>query len=194
MLLRRLQVVGGQVGGPILMESGMRHRKVNQSTRSHHCRCINERSHTASPCYYYHALPHRARWQSWAVSKGPETCHGRDNCAFAVPATSPEPCSSPCHSSASAVSSCSPSFDHQPRAQLGESEHHTTSFPRRCHVGAIFSKNSLRNRTLSMSWHCPRSSASTLPKSLLRPAANNFFGLRLASPAPSCSGRTCHHD
>lgn len=57
-LLRRLQLAGGQVGGPISMESGMRHRKVNQSTRSHHCRCINERSHTASPCYYYPALPH----------------------------------------------------------------------------------------------------------------------------------------
>lgn len=32
-LLRRLRVAGGQVGGPILMESGMRHRKVNQSTQ-----------------------------------------------------------------------------------------------------------------------------------------------------------------
>lgn len=48
-LLRQLQLASGQVGGPILMESGMRHRKVNQFTRSHHCRCINERSHTASP-------------------------------------------------------------------------------------------------------------------------------------------------
>lgn len=36
--------------------------------------------------------------------------------------------------------------------------------------------------------------ASSLPKSLLRPAANNFSGLRFVSPAPPCSGRTCHHD
>lgn len=44
--------------------------------------------------------------------------------------------SSTCHNSASAMR-CSPSYNHQPRAQLGESEHHTISFhitvPCRCH-------------------------------------------------------------
>lgn len=78
--------------------------------------------------------------------------------------------------------SCSPSFNHQPRAQLGESEHHTIfspdTVPCRCHVfQKLVAKQGLVH-VLALS----ALPVSTLPKSLLRPAGNNFFGLRFARP------------
>lgn len=192
-LLRPLQVVGGKVGGSISMESGMRHRKVNQSTRSHYCRCINERYHTASPCYYYRALPHRVRWLSRVMSKDPNICHGRNNWDFAVARRSPETLPINCHNSAY-VCGCSPSFNQQPRPRLGESEHHTISslltVPCRCHIfSELVAKQGLVHALALSVLPAP-----SLPKYLLRPVGSNFFGLRFASPAPSCSGRTCHHD
>lgn len=83
LLLRRLQVVDSQVGGSISMESGMRHRKVNQSTRD----CLLSVSERAvSYRLSWLLLPCTAASSPLNVLgcvEGPRhTCHGRNNWAF----------------------------------------------------------------------------------------------------------------
>lgn len=191
-----MQLANGQVGGPILMESGMRHGKVNQSTRSHHCRCINERSHTASPLLL---LPCTAASSLLACWFGP--CRRNPNssskeqlgfrCGQEITRERDMPIDLPRFGFG---------YELQPFLQPSASRaawrirapHHLVS-----RYGAMsgpwFFKNSLRNRALSTSWHCPPSPRPRCRNHYSGPQ-QQFLWAPVCEPGALLSSPYIHHD